>query len=109
MGHEQMNDGDLAVGTVIGGFRVEQPVGRGGMSVLYRAVDLSLGRPVALKVMAPWLVEDPDFRARFMKEARSASSIDHPNVIPLYASGESEGRLFIAMRFVPDARDLRKL
>jgi len=82
--------------------------GRGGMGVVYRAVDLDLDRVVALKVIAPALAEEPDFRARFVAESKAAASIEHPHVIPVYYAGEREGVLFIVMRFV-DGPDLRAL
>ena len=71
------------------------------MGVVYRALQLDLDRPVALKLIAPQLAEDPDFRERFVRESRAAASIDHPNVIPIYYAGESDdGSLYIAMRYV---------
>jgi DNA-binding beta-propeller fold protein YncE len=98
----------LAAGSVIADFRIEGVVGRGGMGVVYRAVQLSLERPVALKLIAPALTADPGFRARFERESRLAASLDHPNVVPVYAAGEDAGVLYIAMRFV-DGTDLRTL
>ena len=70
------------------------------MSVVYRAVDERLDRPVALKVMSEDLSDDDEFRVRFTEEARAASAIDHVNVVPLYDFGEAQGWLFIAMRLV---------
>ena len=87
-------------GTTFAGYRVESLVGRGGMGVVYRAIDLSLERPVALKLIAPELAEDEPFRARFLREPRLAASLDHPNVIPIYEAGEHDGQLYLAMRFV---------
>jgi hypothetical protein len=79
------------------------------MGVVYRALQLDLDRPVALKLIAPQLAEDPDFRERFVRESRAAASIDHPNVIPIYYTGESDdGALYIAMRYV-EGSDLRTL
>ena len=78
------------------------------MGVVYRAIDLDLDRTVALKVIAPALADDPDFRARFVAESKSAASIEHPHVIPVYYAGEREGVLFIVMRYV-DGPDLRAL
>ena len=70
---------------------------------------LDLDRTVALKLIAPQLAEDPDFRERFVRESRAAASIDHPNVIPIYYAGESDdGALYIAMRYV-EGSDLRTL
>ena len=76
------------------------------MGVVYRATDLSLERPVALKLVAPELAEDERFRARFLREPRLAASLDHPNVIPIYEAGEHEGQLYLAMRFV-EGSDLK--
>ena len=90
----------LAVGSVLGDFRVEGVVGHGGMGVVYHAVQLSLGRPVALKLIAPHLADDDDFRERFVRESRLSASIDHPHIVPVYVAGEEEGLHYIAMRFV---------
>jgi len=91
---------DLAPGTVIAGCRVDAVAGRGGMGVVYRATELGLGRPVALKLIAAELAADDGFRARFAREARLTAGIDHPNVIPVYAAGEEDGRLYLTMRYV---------
>ena len=94
-------------GQRLGHYRVEGVLGRGGMSIVYRAVDERLGRAVALKVMSENLSADPEFRTRFVGEARAASAIDHVNVVPLYEFGDSGGHLFIAMRLV-DGTDLAR-
>ena len=93
-------------GVEFAGYRVGEVVGRGGMGVVYRATDISLDRPVALKVISADLAANPGFRRRFEAESRTAASLDHPNVIPIFAAGEHEGSLFLAMRFV-DGDDLR--
>jgi predicted ATPase len=85
---------------VVAGFRLERPLGRGGMGVVYRARDERLGRWVALKLIAPEFASDERFRARFERECRLAATVDHPNVIPIYEAGETDGRLFLAMRLV---------
>jgi len=99
---------DPRIGTELAGYRIEAPLGRGGMSVVYLAEDLALGRKVALKLMAPELAEDRRFRERFRRESRLAASIDHPNVIPIYETGEADGLLYIAMRYV-EGTDLKSL
>jgi serine/threonine protein kinase len=99
---------DPRIGSVIAGHRVERLVGRGGMGVVYEAVDEALDRTVALKLIAPELAAEPGFRGRFMTESRIAASIDHPNVVPIYRAGEEGGLLFLAMRFV-SGDDLRTL
>ncbi|MGI8633228.1 MAG: protein kinase domain-containing protein, partial [Solirubrobacterales bacterium] len=98
----------ITPGTTFGGYRIEAVAGRGGMGVVYRATDLALERPVALKVLSAELEADPDFRERFTRESRLAASIDHPNVIPIYEAGDLEGCLFIVMRWV-DGRHLGQL
>jgi serine/threonine protein kinase len=98
--------GDPMVGRVVGGYRIDSAVGRGGMGVVYRAEQIALGRAVAVKLIAPDFAGDPDFRDRFVREARLAASIEHPHVIPVYEAGESDGLLFISMRYV-DGIDLR--
>ena len=91
---------DPRIGSVIAGHRIERLVGRGGMGVVYEAVDESLDRTVALKLIAPELAAEPGFRGRFMTESRIAASLDHPNVVPIFRAGEEDGLLFLAMRFV---------
>ena len=100
---------DPAVGTMVAGYRIVAPVGRGGMGVVYRAEEVGLGgRPVALKLLPPALAGDPTFRERFLREMRVAAAIDHPNIVPVYRAGEERDRLYIAMRYV-DALDLRRV
>jgi ABC-type branched-subunit amino acid transport system substrate-binding protein/DNA-binding beta-propeller fold protein YncE len=93
-------------GTTFAGYRIEALVGRGGMGVVYRATDLSLERPVAVKLIAPELAQDQQFRTRFLREPRLAASLDHPNVIPIYEAGEHDGQLYLAMRYV-EGTDLK--
>ena len=96
------------LGTQFAGYRIEGVVGRGGMGVVYRATELALDRPVALKLIAPELAGDDSFRERFLRESRLAASIDHAGILPVYAAGEADGELFLATRFVPGT-DLRSL
>src|SRR3954454_5627198 len=96
------------VGTQLGNYRLEACLGRGGMGVVYRAVDVRLRRMVALKLLAPHLADDELFRTRFLAESRLAASIDHAGIVPIYEAGESDGQLFIAMRYV-DGTDLGSL
>ena len=95
-------------GTTVSNYRVDSLIGRGGMGVVYLARDLSLDRPVALKLIAPELADDEEFRARFLREPKLAASLDHPNVIPIYEAGEHRGQLYLAMRYVKGT-DLRAL
>jgi serine/threonine protein kinase len=99
---------ELEPGDEFAGCRIEAVAGRGGMGVVYRATELSLGRPVALKLLTPDRARDRDFRERFQRESRMAAAIDHPNVIPVYAAGEYDGFLYLVMRYV-GGTDLHKL
>jgi hypothetical protein len=98
--------GGLAAGSRVAGYRVEEPLGAGGMAVVYRARDERLRRLVALKVLAPGLAADEEFRWRFTAESRAAAAVDHPNIIPVYEAGQAGRALFIAMRLVTGG-DLR--
>jgi eukaryotic-like serine/threonine-protein kinase len=85
-------------GRTISHFRLGEPLGSGGMGVVYEAEDTQLGRPVALKFLAPELVRDPEAKARFLLEARAASALDHTNLCAILEAGESEdGLLFLVM------------
>jgi serine/threonine protein kinase len=98
----------ISMGSTIAGYRIESTIGRGGMGMVFLATQLSLGRPVALKVITPHLADDAAFRLRFLAESEVMASIDHPNVIPVYEAAESDGLLFLAMRYV-DGPDLGAL
>jgi hypothetical protein len=89
-----------AVGDVIAGYRLEEQVGRGGMGVVFRATHIALERRGALKVIAPELAANEEFRRRFQRESKVAASIDHANVIPIFDAGEDSGQLYVAMRYV---------
>jgi serine/threonine protein kinase len=101
---------DLVIGGQLGNYLIESVIGRGGMSVVYRAKHSRLGTSVALKVLAPELSSDDSFRERFLREAQMAAGIDHPNVIPMHDMGLHEGSssLYIVMRYVSDG-DLKDL
>ncbi|HET6547516.1 MAG TPA: AAA family ATPase [Solirubrobacter sp.] len=99
---------ELAPGAVFADHEIRAIVGRGGMGVVYRALHRPLNREVALKLIVPELSSDTDFRERFKRESRVAASIEHPNAIPIYHASESDGLLYITMRFV-DGTDLREL
>ena len=101
-------DTDPLIGSEILGYRIEALLGRGGMSVVYRAFDPSLNRKVAVKLLAPELSDDERFRARFLRESQLAASIAHPNIVPIYGAGELDGQLYIAMRYI-EGSDLRDL
>jgi serine/threonine protein kinase len=90
----------IAAGSRIAGYIVVEPIGRGGMAVVFLARDERLGRRVALKVLVPSLARDEEFRSRFMQESRAAAAADDPHIIPIFEAGEASGALFIAMRYV---------
>jgi predicted ATPase len=90
----------LPPGTVLGGYRLEAEIDRGGMGTVYRARQLSLDRTVAVKVLSPALASDPAFVRRFRQEAILAASLEHPNVVPVHERGEDGGHLYIAMRLI---------
>lgn len=90
----------LSPGSTIAGYEVESVVGSGGIGILYRARQLRLDRPVALKVVESGDTRDPVVRERLRREARTAAALDHPNVVPLYEAGEDDGTIYIATRWV---------
>ncbi|HZB25923.1 MAG TPA: protein kinase, partial [Vicinamibacterales bacterium] len=81
-------------------YRLESEIGRGGMGVVYRAVDTRLNRPVAIKLLAPGAAADAERIKRFVQEARSASALNHPGIITIYEVDEQDGTTFIAMELV---------
>jgi DNA-binding beta-propeller fold protein YncE len=99
--------GEPAIGSTLGGYRVDALIARGGMGVVYRATHLALDRPVALKVIARHLADDPAFRERFLTESRLAARLDHPSVVPVYDAREEAGELFVAMRLI-EGGDLKR-
>jgi serine/threonine-protein kinase len=99
---------EIEIGGVLAGFRIEQLLGRGAMGAVYLGQDQHLQRKAALKVLAPELAADDRFRKRFLTESQLAASLDHPNIVPIYAAGEEGGLLYLAMRYV-EGYDLREL
>lgn len=93
----------VGAGLRIAGYRLESQIGQGGMAVVFRARDERLGRPVALKVLAPALAADAGFRQRFIRESRAPAAVDDPHIIPVFEAREADGVLFIAMRYVVTA------
>jgi serine/threonine-protein kinase len=98
--------GDVTTGTRVAGYRIVRLLGEGGTGAVYLALDEQLDRPVALKLLPPELCRDERFRRRFLREARTAAGIEHPGIVPIYAAGEADGLLYLAMRHVPGT-DLR--
>jgi serine/threonine protein kinase len=98
---------ELSAADQFAGYRIERRLGRGGMGIIYLAVEPGLERRVALKLIAPEAAADDVFAERFADESRIAASIEHPNVVPIYAAGDEGGVPWIAMRFVPGS-DLQR-
>jgi serine/threonine protein kinase len=92
--------GTLNPRTRLAGYVLEEPIGDGGMAVVYRARDEVLGRLTAVKVIAPELASDEEFRVRFLRESRAAAAIQSRYIVPVYSAGEESGVLYLAMRFV---------
>lgn len=95
-------------GSQVAGYTLEEQAGAGGMAVVFRAHDERLDRQVALKLLAPALAADQEFRQRFIRESRAAAAVDHPHIIPVFEAGEAAGVLFIAMRYIRGG-DVRSL
>src|SRR3954454_7205723 len=100
--------GPLTPGTVFAGHLIEELVGRGGMGVVYRARHRVLDRVAALKLIAPELLADESVHRRFVEEAATAASIEHPNVVPVHDAGETNGVAYMIMQYV-DGTDLHTL
>ena len=98
----------LQPGTLLGGYRIDEVIGHGGMGVVYEATQLSLKRTIAVKLLASHLSEDPRFRERFRREGELQARLDHPHIVTVHEAGESEHGLFLAMRLVrgPRLKDL---
>lgn len=89
-----------------GRYRILNRLGSGGMANVYKAMDLNLQREVAVKILRTDLIEDPNFRARFLQEARSAANLTHPNIVTIYDFGHDSGQFFIIMEYV-EGNDLK--
>jgi Tol biopolymer transport system component len=88
------------VGQQLGHYQIVREIGRGGMGVVYLAQDVSLGRPVALKLLPTHLTGDPDRLRRFEREARAASALNHPNILTIHEIAQLDGLHFIATEFI---------
>ena len=99
---------EVALGSTVGGFRVERLLGRGAMGAVYLAEDVHLQRKAAIKVLARELADDDRFRRRFLLESQLAASLEHPHIVPIYAAGEEKDLLFLAMKYI-EGYDLREL
>jgi Tol biopolymer transport system component/serine/threonine protein kinase len=88
------------IGRTLAHYRVEAKLGEGGMGVVYKATDTHLDRPVAIKVLRPDLVADPERKRRFIREAKSASALNHPNIVTIHDISTAEGADFIVMEYI---------
>src|SRR5215470_11802708 len=98
----------LSAGAKLGSYEIQSPLGVGGMGEVYLAKQSSLGRQIAIKVLSSSSASDPERMRRFGQEARSASALNHPNIISIYDVGRDNNTAYIAMEFV-DGRTLRAL
>ena len=98
-GERRMSGG--LIGWEVAGHRIVERLGRGGMGTVYKAVQLSLERPVAIKVLAGELVRDPEFVDRFVTEARAAGRLDHRNIVEVFDTGRSQGLCYYTMEYMP--------
>jgi serine/threonine protein kinase len=97
------------VGQTLGGYQIVEQVGQGGMATVYKAYQLGLNRYVAVKVLPPIHAKQPGFSERFRREAEAIASLNHPNILPVYDSGQEREYSFIVMRYVEDARTLNQV
>ncbi|MFE3188683.1 serine/threonine-protein kinase [Nocardia sp. NPDC059240] len=91
---------NIGPGSILGGYRIERALGSGGMGTVYLAAHPALPRRDAIKVLWPHMAADPEFRARFEREANLAATLDHPNIVAVHNRGEDEGCLWIALQYV---------
>ena len=94
-------------GLQYGSYRVLHPLGSGGMSSVYRAVHVETGHEVALKVLPSGLAKNPIVLQRFLREARAAESLEHPNIVSIYDRGVDQGRHYLVLEYVPGDRPPR--
>jgi serine/threonine protein kinase len=94
------------IGQTLGQYRILEQIGEGGMATVFKAYQPGLNRDVALKVLPPHFAKQTDFTERFVREAQAIGNLHHPNILPVYDSGQDKGYSYIAMRYIPNARTL---
>jgi serine/threonine protein kinase len=95
------------IGSSISHYKIVAKLGEGGMGVVYKAEDTKLERTVALKFLAQHLLNDEEAKERFLREAKAAAALDHPNICTVHEIGDANGQLFIAMAFIEGATSVR--
>ena len=94
----------LHPGTTLGPYEIQSPLGAGGMGEVYKARDTRLDRTVAIKVLLAHVVDDPDLRQRFEREAKAISSLNHPRICTLHDIGQQDGADFLVMEYLEGDR-----
>lgn len=108
LGDERPTAKDRRLGQRFGDYLIEDQIGRGGMGVVFRARNTVTDQVVALKLMAPDLADNIVFRERFIREAEAGPNLGHPNIVPVFETGDADGELFIAMELI-EGTDLKEL
>lgn len=97
------------IGQSLGQYKITEQIGKGGMATIFKAYQPGLNREVALKILPPYVAEKEGFTERFTREAQAIGNLHHPNILPVYDSGQDKGYGYIAMRYVPNATTLSNL
>lgn len=94
------------IGQTLGQYRIIEQIGEGGMATVFKAFQPGLNRDIALKVLPPHFAKQADFTERFAREAQAIGNLHHPNILPVYDSGQDKGYSYLAMRYIPKAKTL---
>src|SRR5512147_2172791 len=88
------------IGRTLGQYQIVEPIGRGGMAAVYKAHQPVLDRHVAIKVLMPQQADTPEFRERFLREAKAIAQLNHPNILPIIDYGQTDDLIYIVMKYV---------